>query len=656
MYRAFNQPKHVTTMKKTALLLSLCTLLALPFTAARAQLFVDQKADMEYSQGNYAKALKLYEELAAQDKSGMRYLAKIGDCQYYLKNYEKAEKAYAKYLEKNTSPLVVRLRYAQALMYLNNFDQARAQLIEFKNGNPSEHAALADLLLKTIAYAGEAAPDTNSKFTIKKSDIKINGLYLGGNSFRDALLTSVPKDPASASPGYSFSSFPFGQNKPFSAVTYSDSLNGKYYMGSPSFTGDFKTMYFTMNKSDKETAPEKQFARFSISPNGKNTLGIFSAKLKDGKWTDIQQLPFCSIDYSDTHPSITQDGKYLFFASNRPGGFGGYDLYYAKSEGTGKWSVPMNLGGKINTAYDEMNPFSLSDSLLYFSTNGRVGFGGADLYYAYGSGGKFGEPVNMGPGFNSQADDFGIAIDTSGNYGLFASNRDSKMGVDEIWYFDKVVEYISGNGNTKDKFTASTLPGVTVTILEQGKETPVTTLMSNSRGEYSFDRFEPGKKYVIRGEKDGYLKREITVDPVYTDMAKLNLDLDPRLKKNDVFTYNDILFDYNKADLQPESITILNKLADLLLANSGALVELSAHTDSRGTDGYNEKLSQRRAESAVNYLVSLGVDENRIIAKGYGEKRLKNRCKDGVVCSEEEHLVNRRVEIKVLDVKELSTL
>lgn len=642
--------------KKSLHFISFVFLFAVLATNASAQLFVDEKADMEFGQGNYLKALKQYEELAAQDKSGHKYLAKIGDCNFFLKNYDKAEKSYAKYLEKNTTPIIVRLRYAQTLMYQGNYEGAQVQLVEFRNGNPSEHAALADLLLKSINYAMQAAPDTNSKYVIQKSDIKIGGLYLGGNSFRDALLTSKPKDASSATPGYSFSSYPFGQNKPFSAVTYTDSINGKYYMGSPSFSADFKTMYFTMNKSDKETAPEKQFAKYNISPSGKNTLSIYSSKLKDGKWSDIQQMPFCSIDFSDTHPSITQDGKYLFFASNRPGGFGGYDIYYSKNEGSGKWGTPINLGGKINTAYDEMNPFSLRDTLLYFSSNGRVGFGGADIYYAYGSNGKFGEPNNMGPGFNSYADDFGIAIDTSEAYGLFASNRDTKSGVDEIWYFEKVVNYISGSGNTKDKYTSATLPGVTVTVMEQGKETPLAVLMSNARGEYRYDKFEPGKKYMLRGEKDGYLKREIYVDPSFTDMGKLDLSLDPKLKKNDTFTYNDILFDYNKADLLPASIGTLNKLADLLLANKGAIVELSAHTDCRGTDSYNERLSQRRAESAVNYLVSLGVDENRIIAKGYGEKRLKNRCRDGVTCTEEEHLVNRRVEIKVLDVKELSSL
>lgn len=621
-----------------------------------AQLFADQKAEMELSQGNYAKALKLYEELSAQDKSGIKYLAKIGEAQFFLKDYAKAEKSFSKYLEKMNSPLWVRLRYAQSLLFQGNYEAAQMQLIEFKNGNPSENGPLADLLMKSIKFATESQADTTSKFNIHKSDIKIGGLYLGGNSYRDALLTSKPKDAKSDAPGYNFVSYPFGQNKPFSAITYTDSINGKFYMGSPTFTKDFKTMYFTMNVSDKETSAEKQFAKNNISPDGKNRLNIYSAVLKDGKWTDIQPLPFCSIDYSDTHPSITQDGKYLFFASNRAGGFGGYDIYYSKNEGSGKWSIPVNLGGKINTSYDEMNPFSLSDSLLYFSSNGRVGYGGADIYYAYGNSGKFSDPINMGPGFNSYADDFGIAFDTSQTYGLFASNRDTKSGVDEIWYFEKVIDYLSGSGNTKDKYTSSTLPGVTVSILEQGKEKPISVLTSDSRGMYSFDKFEPGKKYTIRGEKDGYNKREISVDPSIADMNKLDLALDPKLKKDDKLVFNDILFEYDKANLLPASITILNRLADLLLANPAAIVELSAHTDCRGSDSYNEKLSQRRAESCVNYLISLGIDQNKIIAKGYGEKKLKNRCDDGVTCTEEEHLVNRRVEIKVLDVKELSDL
>lgn len=623
---------------------------------SQAQLFADQRADMEMSQGNYLKALKLYEELAAQDKSGYKYLAKIGEAQFFLKQYTNAEQSFTKYLEKMNTPLSVRLRYAQTLMYLGNYEAAQMQLIEFKNGNPSENGALADLLLKSIKFATESTADTNEKFIINKSEIKLNGLYLGGNSYREALFTSKPKDANSTTPGYTFASFPFGQNKPFSAITYTDSINGKYFMGSPTFSADYTTMYFTMNASDKETASEKQFAKNNISPDGKNRLNIYQAKLKDGKWTDIQPLSFCTIDYSDTHPSLTQDGKYLFFSSNRPGGFGGYDIYYAKSEGNGKWSTPINVGGKINTAFDEMNPFALTDSMLYFSSNGRVGYGGADIYYANGNGGKFSDPYNMGPGFNSYADDFGFALDTSKAYGLFASNRDTKAGMDEIWYFEKVIEYVSGNGNTKDKYTGNTLPGVTVSIFEEGNDKPVSVLTSDARGLYAYDKFEPKKKYVIRGDKDGYIRRELKVDPTIADMTKLDLSLDPKLKKDTTLTFNDILFEYDKATLLPASITILNRLADLLIANSGAIVELGAHTDCRGSDSYNEKLSQRRAEACVNYLVSLGIDENKIIAKGYGEKRLKNRCDDNVKCTEEEHLVNRRVEIKVLDVKELTDL
>ncbi len=189
-------------MKKPLLYLITGCLFAVAATIpVHAQLFVDQKADMEFAQGNYAKALEHHKELAAQDKSGLKYLHKIGDAEFYLKNYAEAEKAYAKYLDKYTSPISVRLRYAQALLYQGNYDAARAQLAEFKNGTPGEHGAYADLLLRSIDYVKNAAPDTNTLYTIHKSDIAIGGLYLGGNSFRDALLTSVPKNAESATPG-----------------------------------------------------------------------------------------------------------------------------------------------------------------------------------------------------------------------------------------------------------------------------------------------------------------------------------------------------------------------------------------------------------------------------------------------------------------------
>lgn len=316
----------------------------------------------------------------------------------------------------------------------------------------------------------------------------------------------------------------------------------------------------------------------------------------------------------------------------------------------------MNLGGRINTSSDELNPFVLGDSLLYFSSEGWVGFGGADIYYCQGLQHRWGDPRNMGPGFNSFADDFGISFDSSGTYGLFASNRDTRNASDEIWYFSQVINYISGGGQTRDKFNGSTLPGVQVQIFEEGKTEAIATLTSDAGGQYSYDKFEPGKRYLLRGEKEGYLRREVQVDPQFTAMDKIDLSLDPRLKKNDLFAFKDILFEYNRAELLPASVSTLNRLAELLIVNSGAIVELSAHTDCRGNSSYNDKLSQRRAESAVNYLISMGVDADRIIAVGYGERKLKNHCRDGVPCSEEEHELNRRVEIKVIDMKQLSQM
>jgi len=623
---------------------------------ASAQLFGDEIAENEFSRGNYRKALGYYNELSAKDRSG-KYLCRIADCQLELKEYASASKNYAKYLEKYNTPLSVRLSYAQALLYQGNYEAAREQLYAFRNGNPSSNLQQAELLLQSIAYAREnASTDTNEKYSIIKSDIQLGGLYLGGNSFRDALLTSKPAAAGTDAPGYRFATFPYGTHKPYTALTYTDSINNKYYMGSPSFTGDCKNMYFSSNKSASDKATPAQYAKNRLSSNGRNTLGIFHSVLRDGKWTDISALPFSSDEFSDTHPFISPDGSYLYFASNRPGGFGGFDIYFCKSEGSGMWSAPMNLGGRINTSSDEMNPFVLGDSLLYFSSEGRVGFGGADIYYCQGQKHRWGDPRNMGPGFNSFADDFGISFDSSGTYGLFASNRDTRNANDEIWYFSRVINYISGGGQTRDKFNGSSLPGVQVQIFEEGKTEAIATLNSDADGQYSYDKFEPGKRYLLRGEKEGYLRREVQVDPQFTAMDKIDLSLDPKLKKNDLFAFKDILFEYNRAELMPASVSTLNRLAELLIVNSGAIVELSAHTDCRGNSSYNDKLSQRRAESAVNYLISMGVDADRIIAVGYGERKLKNHCRDGVPCSEEEHELNRRVEIKVIDMKQLSQM
>lgn len=623
-------------------------------TVLFGQLFEIREPEAEMKVGNYINALKEYERLASENKKG-NYSDKIGEAQFYLKRYAEAEKSLSAYIEKCKDSPKLRLLLARTQLYLGDYNSAKAQLSRFMDTNPDEGKDLANLLLKSIAYTQENSKDTTSRYTITKSNIKFKGLYLGGASYKNMLYTSQPENLSEEMPHYTFTSLPFGKDDAYKAVTFPMQTSSRYFVGAPSFSSDKNTIYFTMNVSDVLESSKKKLNKNNISASGKNTLSIYSATLKNGAWENAQELPFSSIEFSDTHPCLTSDGKHLFFASNRPGGFGGYDIYYAENEGSGKWSEPINLGNRINTPYDEMNPFALNDSLLYFSSNGKVGFGGADIYYTQGSVKRYAEPQNMGAGFNSYADDFGITFDSSGSHGIFASNRDTKSAQDEIWYFEKRILYITGTGKSKDNFTRNALPGVQILIKEDGSKEPLANIKSDESGKFQFTKFEPGKKYNIISSKDGYHPRTISIDTKTDNMNEIDIFLNPKLKKNDSFTFNDILFDYNKATLQPQSITILNKLADLLNTNIGAIVELGAHTDSRGSLTYNQKLSQRRAESCVSYLISVGVDANRIKAKGYGESQIKNRCTDNVSCSEDEHLINRRVEVKVLEVRELSS-
>jgi outer membrane protein OmpA-like peptidoglycan-associated protein len=254
----------------------------------------------------------------------------------------------------------------------------------------------------------------------------------------------------------------------------------------------------------------------------------------------------------------------------------------------------------------------------------------------------------MGRTFNSEKDDFGIFF-TAPREGYFASNRNTEPGKDELLYFSRKVTLKLGKGEITDKLYLNRIEGAEVDLYEG--DALVATLYSDRKGDYKYDKFDTEKKYSLHVKKDGYRDAEMEIDPLATNLDKLDFKLQPIIQKNTVLTFNDILFEYGKADVLGDSRTILQRVTELLLDNPGAKVELSAHTDSRGSDKANQDLSQRRAQACVDILVANGVDPRNLVAKGYGESKLKNTCDNVTKCTEDDHAVNRRVEIKVLDVK-----
>jgi outer membrane protein OmpA-like peptidoglycan-associated protein len=390
----------------------------------------------------------------------------------------------------------------------------------------------------------------------------------------------------------------------------------------------------------------------SAAPDYTNRLEIYSAKFKNNGWTDIKAFAYNNADeYSVGHPALSPDGKTLYFVSNMPGGVGGADVYYCEKIDENTWSAPKNCGNMINSDGDEVFPYMDASGTLYFSSNGLPGMGGLDLFSAKGSKDSWTSPENLKYPLNSPKDDFSIYYTEAGKAGYLTSNRDGGKGMDDIYRFvespptDLILAVITKE--RLDNNTLGILKGVDVAIKNRITDN-IQKMPVSDRGTL-FTKVDCGTSYEVKGTKEGYftqMKLVTTKCVTKHDTVFVELTFDKIIIDKPIVLRN-IYYDFDKYNIRPDAALELNKLVVILLQNPSIEIELGSHTDSRGSDEYNQVLSQHRAESAVNYIVTQGIDPKRITAKGYGESVPVNRCTNGADCTEEEFQMNRRTEFKV---------
>ncbi len=442
------------------------------------------------------------------------------------------------------------------------------------------------------------------------------------------------------------------------AYPFSNVINlQKYHEASPTFSKDGKTMIFARSNVGNKKDVYRE-------------VDLYQSRLVKGEWTEAERLPISSPKYWDSTPVLSRNGKRLYFASNRPGGLGGVDIWQATRTTKG-WSKLRNMGRKINTKGNEMFPYIAENGNLYFSSDGHIGLGGLDIFVATRKNKKI-TVTNMGTPINSVADDFGIVL-TEHKKGFFSSNRKvaNAKGNDDIYiYEDKTPSsrdlqyYLAGNAyfNTNANDSLVLLPGVSLTLLNNsGAVYDKTT--ADEKGRFKFPKkLEVYKTYTIVGEKKNYIKHreeyyanadDIDIKTLDPSVTSVTFERDVKLYK-DIFTegFTDpntgevsllILYDLDKSNIRTDAAKILDQLVEYLLENKLS-VELGSHTDVRGSNRYNLKLSQRRAQSAVDYLILNGIPADRLIAKGYGETDLEVFN----AVTEEEHQLNRRTTLRVI--------
>ncbi|SNR36886.1 OmpA family protein [Flavobacterium sp. ov086] len=634
--------------------------LVLSFTFGFAQTNL-KKADALFRNYSYADASKAYEEILQNIKDpSTQTLKNAADSYYFISDAKNALKWYRKLYEAQGNNLtdIYYLRYIQTMKAVMDYDEADKITKEYlnKKGDKNEinHYVAQKARMDSLAK-------TKSLYNIKNLDINTSKSDFGASFYQDKIVFASARDTTKFSQKlYTWNNQPFlnlyvAERNPadgslFNETVFLPNVMTKYHEATASFDASGKTIYYSTNIVKKN--------KLVIDQEKVNNFQIIKGDMTDGKLENPQKVFFDSNDYSVGHPSLSDDGQYLFFASDMPGGFGESDLYYVKIANDGTMGSPINLGPKINTIGNDVFPF-YRNGVLYFSSDGHYGLGDLDVYESnFLADGTFTIPKNLGAPINSNKDDFAFVIDKTDSYGYVSSNRAEGKGDDDIYSFTKGKPVCNQNisGIAFDRKTKLPLTDVSVMAYNSYSEILAET-KTNFDGKYAVV-VPCGKVVKMIAAKPNYSSDEKTVETTMENEGEIkdvNFELsnydDLVVKKKGVekVDVNPIYFDYDKYDITPLAIEELSKVVFIMRKFPNIRIKIESHTDSRGKDAYNLKLSDNRAKSTRDYIVSQDIDPSRIeSAIGYGESRIINKCKNGVKCTEAEHLVNRRSDFIII--------
>ncbi|MCX6251800.1 MAG: OmpA family protein [Bacteroidetes bacterium] len=603
-----------------------------------AQSKYTKTADDAFADQMFSTALTRYQKAYSKVKNNKgekdRISFRMAECYRMMNNMKKSEIAYkrlatGKYADKE--PKVI-LYYADALKFNGNYSEAIKQYQLYKEKVPTDERGTNGVETCKLAKEWVANPSKYQVSWEKKINSKDDDFApcYSDKTHRNLIFTSdrpaaTGKDVDNWT-GLEFSDLFLSRkdqkgewNNPV-LIDQNEVIDTKANEGASQFNSRYTAMYFT---------------RCWIEPGRKDGCAIYRAgRMGTNAWSEAEKLPILAdSSRSVGHPTITADEGTIYFSADLPGGKGGKDIWMATKQGKSKssgWSKPENLGPIINSTGDELFPFIRDDSVLYFASNGLPGMGGLDIFRSVKVNGLWTKPENMKYPINTSYDDFAIIFNPDEpEEGYFSSNRPGGKGRDDIYSFVVPPLIFTLAGNITDDRTLQVVGGAEVRITgTNGKSAKFTT---DEKGHYSFNKnqFSPATTYEIMITKKDYFNekgKETTVGLERSKDFTRNFVLKPIPKKPVVLP--DILYDLDKWDLKPQFQDSLQGLIQTLDANENIVVELASHTDSRGTDERNDVLSQRRAQSVVDYLISRGIDPDRLLAKGYGKRVPRILAKD----------------------------
>lgn len=608
-------------------------------------------ADKFFNNYAYIKASEFYENAYNKGDDSEHVLTRLGDCYYNNSNSEKAAYWYKLALEKypklNTEYV---LKYVQTQQSLGNYDEVDKWLTSLNESKRKNSEEIKALISTEQTFVDIKNLELNSEFSDFGAIVYNNKMFFASsrNTFDD---TSNKK--------YGWNDEPFldlyeatvtGEEQIISNISLinASKVNTKYHEASIALTNDGKTLYFTRDNVNKRN-------RLGYDDEGTTHLKIYRATLENGSWENIEELSFNDDVSSTGHPTLSLDNKKLYFVSDREGGFGSTDIYVVDILEDGKFSEPKNLGDNINTSGREMFPFIAKDNTLYFSSDENINIGLLDIFKSNILNDSNAQAENLGAPYNSGYDDFAFFIDTDKESGFFSSNRPGGKGGDDIYSFNTYQCQQKIKGTARNIKTNEILANVTVKLIDNtGKIIKETT--SSATGEYLFEDVNCDEDFTILGSIPDYKDdtKQVKTSAVKNTDSTVDLFLTP-LVDNCEIVINPIFFDFDKWNIRADSKVELENIVDVMNQHPEMRLKVESHTDSRGTNRYNMRLSDRRAKSTRDYLISRGINASRFeSAIGYGESQLINECNDDnrFRCSEAKHQENRRSHFYIVDCEE----
>ena len=621
-------------------------LIAVSTTIVSAQNSKTKKADNLYDRLAYTDAAQAYQKVLKRGTTDVYVFERLANCYYFINDTKKAEMYYKRVAKsKDANPEAI-YNYAQTLKANGKFSDYNTWMKNFAKLSPNDTRVKE--FMKNPNYIPKIMDDMARYTATNMEDINSEYADFGGIVYGKDFYFASGRNTSRKT--YQWNEEPYleiykatnvgGTMK--NAELLNGDVNTKYHESNAVISADGKRMYFDRNDYFE--------GDYDKSASGINQINLYYAENIDGKgWSGVVSAPFNNNEYSTGHPALSQDGNTLYFVSDMPGGKGGSDIYMVAINSDGSLGTPKRLGDNINTEGKELFPYLDSNGTLYFSSNGHMGIGGLDVFYAEAQGDGFGVVNNLGKGVNSSADDFAYKYDPTSQSGYVSSNREGGMGSDDIYMVEAVeipcevtIAVLVINENTN-----AAVAGARVDLYDtMGNR--LSSKTSNVDGMVSF-KAACDQAHEVQGVLADFESNASKVAPANDQKVSATIALKPieEIIVEDQIVLNPILFDLDKSNIKAQAAFELDKVVSVMNKYPEMVIAVGAHTDSRATDAYNLRLSEARAQSTVQYIISKGISGKRISGKGYGESQPKVSCGD--TCSEAEHQLNRRSEFTIVN-------